>query len=84
MHPLILIPLLGQLLLVYTLFEKRPTKLYTFLGLGGIGMLFLFILVIGLIIYSSLKVNAKEVSQWDVQTEVFLERPIDYPTGDLR
>lgn len=49
MHPLVLIPLLGQLLLVYTLFQKQPNKLYTYLGLGGIGVLFLFILVAGLI-----------------------------------
>ena len=47
-HPLIFLPLIGQLLLLYTLFQKRPSKVITLLGLGGIGSLLLLMFAIGL------------------------------------
>lgn len=48
-HPFTLLPLFGQLLLIYTLFQKEPGKIPTYLGLGSIGILLLFMFVIGLI-----------------------------------
>lgn len=47
-HPFIMLPLVGQLLLVATLFQQRPSRWLTFLGMGGIGVLLLFMFVIGL------------------------------------
>lgn len=48
LHPLVLLPLLGQVLLAITLFQKKPSKLLTYLGIGGIGILLLFIFAISL------------------------------------
>jgi uncharacterized membrane protein len=48
-HPFILLPLIGQLLLLYTLFQKRTNKIITYIGIGGIGILLLFMFLIGLI-----------------------------------
>ena len=48
-HPFTLLPLIGQILLIITLFQKEPGKLLTFLGMGGIGILLLLICYIGLI-----------------------------------
>jgi len=47
-HPFTLLPLIGQILLTFTLFQKNPSKILTFLGFGGIGILLLFMFVIGL------------------------------------
>ncbi len=46
LHPLVLLPLLGQVLLLITLFQKKPNRLLTFLGIGGIGVLLLFVFAI--------------------------------------
>ncbi len=46
-HPFIIIPLLGQVLLFITLFQKKPSRLLTFLGLGCLALLLLFILFVG-------------------------------------
>lgn len=48
-HPFTLLPMLGQLLLLITLFQKKTGKLLTFSGLGGIGVLLVFMFLIGLI-----------------------------------
>ncbi len=48
LHPFTLLPLVGQLLLVATLFQQRPSRWLTFLGMAGIGVLLLFMFVIGL------------------------------------
>lgn len=48
MHPFTILPLLGQLLLIVTLFQKTPNKLLTYLGIGGIGLLLGFLFIIGL------------------------------------
>lgn len=47
-HPFTLLPLIGQLLLVVTLFQKKPSRILTFLGMGGIGILLLLMLAIGI------------------------------------
>lgn len=46
-HPFIIIPMLGQILLVITLFQKKPSRLLTYSGLGCLAVLLLFILFIG-------------------------------------
>ena len=46
-HPLTLLPLAGQLLLVITLFQKSPGKTLTLLGMAGIGSLLSVMFVIG-------------------------------------
>ena len=48
-HPFIGLPLLGQLILVYTLFQKRPSKILSYLGIGLLGILLLMLLFIGVI-----------------------------------
>lgn len=47
MHPFVVLPFVGQLLLVYTLFMKQPSKILTYIGIAFIGLLLGFILLIG-------------------------------------
>lgn len=47
-HPFTMLPLLGQILLISTLFQKQPGRIRTFLGLGGIGVLLLLIFIAGI------------------------------------
>lgn len=46
-HPFTLLPLLGQLLLAFTLLQKSPSRLLTFLGLAGVGLLLAFMFLVG-------------------------------------
>ncbi|MBK7867734.1 MAG: hypothetical protein IPJ75_12585 [Ignavibacteriales bacterium] len=48
-HPFILLPMAGQILLIVTLFQKSPSRLLTYLGLGSIGILLFFMFLIGLL-----------------------------------
>ena len=48
LHPFILIPLLGQFLLIISLFQKEPSKKLTYVGIIGLGVLVLFIAFIGI------------------------------------
>ena len=47
-HPFTLLPLIGQVLLSITLFQKEPNKILTVTGLLGIGILIFFMFIIGL------------------------------------
>jgi len=47
MHPFVLLPLLGQLLLLITLFQKTPTRILTLTGILCLGTIMLMILVVG-------------------------------------
>ncbi len=49
LHPLVLMPLIGQLALLLTLFQTNPSKKLTYVGVLGLGLLILFIFFIGLI-----------------------------------
>ncbi len=49
LHPLVLLPLFGQVLLLSTLFQARPGKWLTYAGIGCIGLLLGFMFVIGLL-----------------------------------
>lgn len=44
-HPLILIPFCGQLILLYSLFQKQPGRSLTFIALGLLGILPIIILL---------------------------------------
>jgi hypothetical protein len=48
-HPFIILPVAGQIVLFITLFQKRPNKYMTLTGMAGIGILLVFMFVIGLI-----------------------------------
>lgn len=48
-HPLTLIPLLGQLLLLFTIFQAKPSKRFTYIGIISLGCLLCFITFIGII-----------------------------------
>jgi hypothetical protein len=48
-HPFTLLPLFGQLILLFTLFQKIPGRLLTFIGLGCLSVLLLFMFLIGVI-----------------------------------
>lgn len=57
LHPFITIPLIGQILLFVTIFQSKPTGIIQLIGVGLIGMLFLFMLFIG-ILSTNLKIIA--------------------------
>lgn len=47
-NPFVTLPLLGQVLLMVTLFQRQPGRLLTFAGMFCIGILMLFMLFIGI------------------------------------
>jgi hypothetical protein len=47
LHPFTVLPLLGQILLLFTLLQKRPNRILTFIGIASIGMLLLLMFAIG-------------------------------------
>lgn len=49
MHPLTLLPLLGQLLLLITLLQKSPNRLLTWIGIGALSSLLGFMFFIGIL-----------------------------------
>lgn len=49
LHPFIVLPLAGQLLLLFSLFQSSPSKWLTYTGIGMLALLLLFILFIGLL-----------------------------------
>ncbi len=46
-HPLTLIPLFGQILLLINVFLQKPSKLFSYTGIGSLGVLVLFIFFVG-------------------------------------
>lgn len=49
MHPFITLPIIGQILLAVTLFQKKPGKILTYISIGGLGLLLVFMFLIGII-----------------------------------
>ncbi|XZF15993.1 hypothetical protein ACTHGU_07635 [Chitinophagaceae bacterium MMS25-I14] len=47
-HPAIVVPLIGQLLLLVTLFQRKPLRAFTIIGLSCLALIMLLILFIGL------------------------------------
>jgi hypothetical protein len=56
-HPFTILPLIGQLLLMATLFQKTPGKKLTYFGIGSLGLLLGFMFLIG-----ALSLNYKIIS----------------------
>jgi type IV secretory pathway VirB6-like protein len=59
-HPFTLVPLMGQILLLITLFQKKPSRLLAFIGIGSIGILLLFMFFIGILSFN-LKILASTI-----------------------
>ena len=55
-HPFILLPMLGQLFLIITLFQKEPSRILTLGGLACLSVIMLMILLAG-----SLSLNARMI-----------------------
>ncbi len=51
-HPLTLIPLFGQLLLIFTLFQKEPGKVLSYIGIASLAVLLVFMFFIGIISFN--------------------------------
>ncbi len=49
LHPLILLPLFGQVMLLITLFQHKPNKRLTYIAIGGLGALLGLMFVIGIL-----------------------------------
>lgn len=49
LHPMTLVPMTGQLLLVVTLFQAEPNRRLTYVGIACLGMLLGLMLVVGLL-----------------------------------
>jgi uncharacterized protein YacL len=49
-HPFTLLPLLGQILLLITLFQQKTSKILTYISIGGLGLLLGFMFAIGLMV----------------------------------
>lgn len=48
-HPFVLFPLFGQLLLLITLFQTKPNKILTYIGIASLGLLLGLMFFIGII-----------------------------------
>lgn len=48
LHPLTILPMLGQLVLLITVFQQKPSIILTWIGIGALGSLLALMLVIGL------------------------------------
>jgi hypothetical protein len=49
LHPLIILPFLGQLILLFTIFQKIPNKKLTLISICLLGTLVLMILLVGML-----------------------------------
>lgn len=47
-HPFTVIPLAGQLMLLFTLFQQKPGRALTISGIACLGLLLLFVFLIGI------------------------------------
>jgi hypothetical protein len=47
LHPFVLLPFIGQVLLLVSLFQKTPYKILTYSGIGGIGLLLALVFLVG-------------------------------------
>jgi len=47
-HPLTILPMLGQLVLLITVFQQKPSRILTWIGIAALSSLLALMLVIGL------------------------------------
>lgn len=52
LHPLTVLPMISQVVLIITLFQKKPGKVLTYLGMAGLGILLGLIFVTGVISFN--------------------------------
>lgn len=52
MHPFVLLPFLGQVLLIITLFQKTPGRILSLTGLSALSLLMLLLFFIGIISFN--------------------------------
>jgi hypothetical protein len=73
-HPFILLPILGQSILLITLFQKEPSKKLTYIGIIGLAVLVIFIALIGImsknvqITISTLPFFGFAIWRWRIKT----------------
>ena len=48
-HPIVFLPLIGQIILIITLFQKLPGKILTYIGVAGLGILMALVFLVGCI-----------------------------------
>lgn len=48
LHPFTVIPMLGQVVLLITLFQKKPNKILTYSSIAGLSLLLGFMFIIGI------------------------------------
>jgi hypothetical protein len=48
LHPFVLLPIIGQVLLLISLFQKTPHKALTYIGIGCLGVLLAFMFIVGI------------------------------------
>ncbi|MBA4155240.1 hypothetical protein [Flavobacterium sp.] len=46
-HPLVVLPFFGQLVIVFTLFQKEPNRILTFIGLGCLSTILIMFFIAG-------------------------------------
>ena len=51
-HPFTVLPLFGQFILVFTVFQKNPSPKWIWIGMMGIGLLLGFMFVIGMMSFN--------------------------------
>lgn len=49
LHPFTILPLVGQILLLITLFQKTPNRTLTFISIATLGLLLGFMFIVGLL-----------------------------------
>ena len=49
LHPFTILPILGQILLLFTLFQKVPSRVLSYISIFGLGLLLGFMFIIGVI-----------------------------------
>lgn len=52
LHPFTILPILGQIMLLISLFQRKQKKLLIYFGIGGLSTLLVFIFIIGLISFN--------------------------------
>ena len=52
LHPFTILPILGQLCLIVTIFQSKPNKTLTFLGIGALGILIVFMFLVGIMAFN--------------------------------
>lgn len=49
LHPFIIFPLIGQVLLIVTIFQKKPNKYFIYSGIGCVALLLSFMVIVGVL-----------------------------------